>query len=78
MIVDDDSTIGEILTQAFENEGYKTYYSGTAKEARPAGFDNYFIKPFHINELVKVANTSLRDLEKWYKILQEARKSEKK
>lgn len=130
MIVDDDSTIGEILTQAFENEGYTTYYSGTAKEAlsilkhvnififfldlklpgmsgielcrrikkdnpvayvfaitgyaetydlkeaRTAGFDNYFIKPFHINELVKVANASLKDLKRWHNILMEVRKKD--
>ncbi len=123
MIVDDDSIIGEILTQAFKSEGYEPYYAGTAdealsilkhvnififfldlklpgisgielcrrikkinpvayvfaitgyaemydlKEARKAGFDNYFIKPFHVDELVKVANASLKDLKRWHEIL---------
>ena len=128
MIVDDDLAIGEILTQAFENEGYKTYYAGTAsealsilkhvnififfldlklpgisgielcrrikkdnpvayvfaitgyaemydlKDARVAGFDNYFIKPFHIKDLVNIANSSLRDLKRWHTILSRFKK----
>ncbi|MFH1853455.1 MAG: response regulator, partial [Candidatus Neomarinimicrobiota bacterium] len=123
-------TIGNLLTQAFNNEGYETYYANTAakalsilehvnififfldlklpdisgielcrkikklnpvayifaitgyaetydlKEARAAGFDNYFIKPFHIKDLVQVANVSLRDLERWHTILTKVRKND--
>ncbi len=130
MIVDDDSAIGEILTQAFKEEGYEPFYAETAqkalsilkhvnififfldlklpgmsgielcqkikkinpvayifaitgyaetydlKEARKVGFDNYFIKPFHLDELVKVANASFKDLQRWHNILIEARKKD--
>jgi len=60
------------VTYVFAITGYAEMYD--LKEARTAGFDNYFIKPFHINELVKVANASLKDLKRWHTILSRFKK----
>lgn len=39
------------------------------RKARAVGFDNYFLKPFHVRKLIEAVSTSTRDLERWHSIL---------
>ena len=39
------------------------------RKARAAGFDNYFLKPFHLRKLIDAVNSSTKDLERWHSIL---------
>ena len=45
--------------------GYATIFE--AVECREAGFDDYYIKPISLKQLLKAAEDSLEKLERWKK-----------
>jgi len=58
----------EIMTNnpvavCFAMTGYATVYH--FKECRATGFEDYFVKPFRVIDLLESAETALRKIERW-------------